>query len=264
MQNDPFSNHSSTGLAGGSPIQFDDIVHTGGLIPKRLDKSMMQAFGAILAIKLVVMVLEFGFTLVLSTFLPTVLFFAVPVVRFLVFIIDVALAGFAVSLYAPLKRNLLSGTAEDRSLSDLLHEVKQTYLFSTGAVLLSIAGVAIGTVFCVIPGILAGWALLMAPYYGSQGSSPFTAAEDSLEAAKAYVPIIAISMIAIVFAALLTFGFGVGFASVMQNLLGTGGAFISLLVHWFIQSIVMVGIWIVLGAVGITIDTSQTGERIAG
>lgn len=264
MQSDPFSNHSSAGLTGGKIIQFDDIVHVAGLIPKRVNKATIQIFGAIFLIRLVIGVVEFGVTYVLGTFVPTVLFLAVPVIRFLVFLIDVALAGLAVSLFAPLKRNLMSGTAEDSSIADLLQEVKGNYLFSTGSVLLAVSGTAIGSVMCVIPGILAAWALLMTPYYGSQGSSPFTAAEDSLEAAKAYIPIIAISLVAIVFAGILSFGFGVGFASVMNKMLGVGGAFVSVLFNWVIQTIVLVGVWIALGAVGVTIDTAQTGERIAG
>jgi len=263
MQNDPFSNHSSpAGLVGAYKPQIDDVVHTGQLLLKRLDQPILMIWGGVLLLNLIVLVLELAVSTLIGSVVPALSIIAVPLIRLLSFVVTVVVWALVASLYGPLKRNLVGATGPERTFSELLEDIKPVFLFCLGSSAILFFAVMIGSVFCVIPGLLAFGALALAPYYSSQGTSPITAAQDSFEAARENVQIMAICTLAIVFAGLLIFGLGIGVASLLQSL-GTVGAILSTIVFWLAGGVVSFAVWIVLGAVSITIDTAQTGERLS-
>lgn len=263
MQHDPFSNHNSpAGLVGAYRPTIDDVFHTGQLLVKRLDQPMFMVWAGVLLLNFFVLLLEFVVSTLVVTAVPGLSFLVVPVVRLFSFVAAIVVWSLVASLYGPLKRNLVGPPAGERTITDLLEDIKPVFLYCLGSTAILYFAVIIGSFLCVIPGLFAFGALALAPYYSSQGTSPITAVQDSFEAARDNAQIMAICTLSVVFGGLLVFGLGIGVASFLQSF-GTVGAIFSTLIYWLAAGAVSLAVWIVVGAVSITIDTAQTGERLS-
>lgn len=263
-QHDPFAGHAQPGLAGGvyDPT-FDDVVENIKTVAGRF-------LGPILAVWVGIFAIDFLFVL-FAIVVSAVSFEGVfgSATEFVFYgltgvnvIRGVIMTALRASLFAPLKQMLVQGPQSVDGIGGVAKSaLSRAIPVAITSVIVSVI-VGIGVVFCVIPGLVAGFLLMMSTFYAAVGHNPIEALTESFESAKKYWALLLGAVAVVIFVTGLIV-IGGSITSAISIAILKEYAFIGIqLGNWLITALLGVVIWIVTGAVFVTIDTAESGESI--
>jgi hypothetical protein len=119
----------------------------------------------------------------------------------------------------------------------------------------------LGTMCCIIPGLVAMYFFYMAPYLAAEGMSVGDAFRESSERAKRHAPLVLLLVAILVIA-----GIGSGLVQAVaiaacDGAMGPSGMLVGSVIAWAMSSIAGYFMWLYSGAVFVTISKAEENMR---
>ncbi len=264
-------NHKDTmgTLGDGRPASIDESFSNIGTLFKRSMGSLGMAWVAIFVVSIIMGLPKMFLDLVVRDIIPVDLpdispmaMLALTITFTLASMIGTfALAGISMGLYRPMRTAMVEGKASIGGLSDVIRSASTRLLPTLGVLFLMTVAIFVGTLMCIIPGIIAAFLLCMAPYLVATRDE--LGVMDSLKqsvrlAQENFVAILVPIILIIVVVLPIQF---VIVALMAGSMLALGPvtmvAFVP--VSWLVGFVLNYAIWIVFGATYITIETADAG-----
>lgn len=250
------------GWGVGEPLRFDDISERIKLVWQRARGSVLKAFVALSLI---------GLALNLLAAISNILFYFIPavgvvtsvltlVLMFLLIPAFIFISMLQLAMFKPMHQLIFDDSNDTFGIMGVIKASLGVLLFTTlASLLLGLAGF-LGTICCIVPGLLIGFLFCQTPYLvAARGMELGDAAKTSLRLNKAYWQVILGMVGAFIVAGVVitgisaAIGFVAGFISPFDGL-------VTSVVQWAFSLAITIGVFVVQMAVFSTIESKETGR----